>query len=318
MSRRRASAWTAREVADHISSLGPAYGQYAKNFVDNGVDGSMIGDLSDADLSSDLGVVSGLHRKKILKELEKLSAAPSSSAPSNSAPRAPTTPMQQPRWQPPNPRGFETPLSAAKKRSAPLPPEHRWGSPPGSTKKKKFNVSSNSAATNASVRRGVNNSEVARKLMELKPNESLDSRAAPFRPRSDSYNNSLPVPQRNWIKKNSGKRQWPPNQQSNLRNEEVLPHYDTHIGTAPKYSPRKVPVSPAQPPLSPKDVTKYKGPLHGDKLKVEGYSYLAHHKPDKMSPFGSLIASLENAEDPPDSNWPPSDLTPQKGACTIS
>jgi restriction endonuclease Mrr len=70
---------TASKVAEAIGRIGAAYLVYQQAFVDNGIDGTMLADWlgqSDEDilrvLTTDLGMSSSLHSKRVLLELKKL------------------------------------------------------------------------------------------------------------------------------------------------------------------------------------------------------------------------------------------------------
>jgi NLR family CARD domain-containing protein 3 len=70
---------TARDVAAAIGGIGPAYALYQQAFIDNGIDGTMLADWrgqSDEEtlrtLTTDLGIASSLHSKRVLLELKKL------------------------------------------------------------------------------------------------------------------------------------------------------------------------------------------------------------------------------------------------------
>ena len=74
---------TAPQVAEAIGRIGAAYVVYQQAFVDNGIDGTMLADWRgqpDEDilrvLTTDLGMSSSLHSKRVLLELKKLWAPP--------------------------------------------------------------------------------------------------------------------------------------------------------------------------------------------------------------------------------------------------
>ena len=74
---------TASQVAEAIGRIGAAYVVYQQAFVDNGIDGTMLADWRgqpDEDilrvLTTDLGMSSSLHSKRVLLELKKLWAPP--------------------------------------------------------------------------------------------------------------------------------------------------------------------------------------------------------------------------------------------------
>merc|ERR1712113_570136 len=62
--------WTAKQCSEWVGSLGDKYKQYVDAFVDNGVDGELLGEIADEELKEI--VASGLHRKKILTAWNKL------------------------------------------------------------------------------------------------------------------------------------------------------------------------------------------------------------------------------------------------------
>merc|ERR1712048_912123 len=62
--------WTAKQCSEWVGSLGDKYKQYIDAFVDNGVDGELLGEIADEELKEI--VASGLHRKKILTAWNKL------------------------------------------------------------------------------------------------------------------------------------------------------------------------------------------------------------------------------------------------------
>jgi hypothetical protein len=70
---------SASDVAASIGSIGPLYLPYRQAFIDNGIDGTMLAywrSQSDQDLlkilTEDLGIVSSLHSKRVLLQLQKL------------------------------------------------------------------------------------------------------------------------------------------------------------------------------------------------------------------------------------------------------
>src|SRR3954466_11193810 len=65
------------DVSAWLCSLGLE--QYVGAFRDNGVEGEVLGDLSDADLQG-LGIAPLGHRKKLLKAIAALAAKPASAA----------------------------------------------------------------------------------------------------------------------------------------------------------------------------------------------------------------------------------------------
>ena len=78
---------TSSQVAEAIGSIGPAHLVYQQAFVDNGIDRTMLADWrgqSDEDilrvLTTDLGMSSSLHSKRVLLELKKLWAPPPAQA----------------------------------------------------------------------------------------------------------------------------------------------------------------------------------------------------------------------------------------------
>jgi hypothetical protein len=64
-------AWSVAEVVGWVESKGFA----GASFLENLVDGKLLRALDDAMLKEDLGVVSKLHRKRFLLEVEHLYAA---------------------------------------------------------------------------------------------------------------------------------------------------------------------------------------------------------------------------------------------------
>jgi len=74
---------SAPDVAAAIGRIAPAYLSYQQAFIDNGIDGTMLADWrgqSDEDtlktLTTDLGIASSLHSRRVLLELKKLWALP--------------------------------------------------------------------------------------------------------------------------------------------------------------------------------------------------------------------------------------------------
>ena len=74
---------TACDAAAAIGRIGPAYALYQQAFIDNGIDGTMLADWrgqSDEEtlrtLTTDLGIASSLHSKRVLLELKKLWNSP--------------------------------------------------------------------------------------------------------------------------------------------------------------------------------------------------------------------------------------------------
>ena len=58
-----------QEIADWLEKLGIS--EYAQRFIENDIDISVLGDLTDRDLS-DLGISSLGHRRKILRAIAEL------------------------------------------------------------------------------------------------------------------------------------------------------------------------------------------------------------------------------------------------------
>jgi len=65
------TAWTSAEVAQWIRSLNPTFGPEAAIFDDEGIDGEMLLTLDDNIMKEELSIVSTLHRKKILSNIQK-------------------------------------------------------------------------------------------------------------------------------------------------------------------------------------------------------------------------------------------------------
>ena len=76
-----------QQIADWLKKLG--FGRYAQCFADNGIDLSVLPDLTDQDLEK-LGVLLG-HRRKILRAIGELSSA----APLTTKPAVGTEPKAQ-------------------------------------------------------------------------------------------------------------------------------------------------------------------------------------------------------------------------------
>ena len=57
--------WSVETVCKWLETLGPIYGQYKSNFVDNGVDGKMLKELNNVMLQ-EVKIETSLHRTKIL------------------------------------------------------------------------------------------------------------------------------------------------------------------------------------------------------------------------------------------------------------
>ena len=85
-----------QEIAEWLEKLGMS--EYAQRFVENGIDVSVLGYLTDQDLEK-IGVLLG-HRRKILAAIAKsddLSPAPASVPTPHSQPAAVSTPRDDPR-----------------------------------------------------------------------------------------------------------------------------------------------------------------------------------------------------------------------------
>jgi len=70
----RAVDWTEKEVAEWLGSIGNVFVKYGDSFINNGINGEELlnDDFGDAELK-EFGVTSKVHRKRILRELNKLS-----------------------------------------------------------------------------------------------------------------------------------------------------------------------------------------------------------------------------------------------------
>jgi len=68
------TTWTSAEVAQWVRSLNPTFGPEAAIFDDEGIDGEMLLTLDDQIMKEELNIVSTLHRKKILSNIEKRKA----------------------------------------------------------------------------------------------------------------------------------------------------------------------------------------------------------------------------------------------------
>merc|ERR1712228_122728 len=64
------SKWSENECSQWVGSLGDKYKQYVDAFVENGVDGNLLNEVTDEDLKDIVKL--GLHRKKILTAWNKL------------------------------------------------------------------------------------------------------------------------------------------------------------------------------------------------------------------------------------------------------
>jgi hypothetical protein len=62
--------WAVAEVAERVSAFGPAYAKYESAIKENGVDGKMLLELEASDVEE--LVQSGLHRKRLCRELREL------------------------------------------------------------------------------------------------------------------------------------------------------------------------------------------------------------------------------------------------------
>ena len=67
--------WSTDEVKAWVAALGAAYAPHADTFAANGVDGKILATLDDSDLRADLGVESGVQRRKILGAVRELLGA---------------------------------------------------------------------------------------------------------------------------------------------------------------------------------------------------------------------------------------------------
>lgn len=65
-----AATWSMEEVGQCLEDL--ALGRYAQTFIDEAVDGKLFLTLTDEDLKVDLGITSGIHRRKILTRIAEL------------------------------------------------------------------------------------------------------------------------------------------------------------------------------------------------------------------------------------------------------
>ena len=65
--------WSEEDVANHVASIGTAYEAYRQAIIDNGIDGALI--IENGIQEDDIValVPSKLHRKRLLRELKRLS-----------------------------------------------------------------------------------------------------------------------------------------------------------------------------------------------------------------------------------------------------
>merc|ERR1740123_758767 len=68
---KKINEWGELEIQQWIDSFGARYKQYASNFLENGVDGELLMDLTEDDLE-DIGISSRLHRRVILSKIRGL------------------------------------------------------------------------------------------------------------------------------------------------------------------------------------------------------------------------------------------------------
>jgi len=115
-------SWTAQEVADWTSGIGPKYKELADAFLEAGVDGSFLENIADEDLQ-ELGLNSGFLRKRFNHKLKILRATADSGGgvivtpkPNTSPPVAPVLPS------PPQRKSHPVPPVAPGAKSHPIPP----------------------------------------------------------------------------------------------------------------------------------------------------------------------------------------------------
>ena len=73
--RKLLQTYSASDISNHISQLGPIYASYSHLFIENDVDGEWLHRLNEkeiTDLLSEIGISKSLHRKKILSSFMKL------------------------------------------------------------------------------------------------------------------------------------------------------------------------------------------------------------------------------------------------------
>jgi hypothetical protein len=68
-----------QQIADWLKKLGMS--EYAERFAENGIDISVLRDLTDQDLK-DIGVLLG-HRRKLLRAIAELNGAPAAAPPAH-------------------------------------------------------------------------------------------------------------------------------------------------------------------------------------------------------------------------------------------
>jgi len=63
--------WNVDQVCQWLTTLGPIYNNYRTSFRSNGINGKILLTEIDANALTDLGVLTGLHRKRILNEINQ-------------------------------------------------------------------------------------------------------------------------------------------------------------------------------------------------------------------------------------------------------
>jgi hypothetical protein len=67
-----AASWSEEDVSEWLCSIGTAYAVYSASFVGNAVNGDVLLDPDFAENLVELGVLSKMHQKRIIKEIVKL------------------------------------------------------------------------------------------------------------------------------------------------------------------------------------------------------------------------------------------------------
>jgi hypothetical protein len=71
--------WTAHRVAQEVCAIGKGFEQYERVFIDNGLDGRTLLDVTDDDLR-DCGITNGAHLKRLRRMIVELAAPPVTAA----------------------------------------------------------------------------------------------------------------------------------------------------------------------------------------------------------------------------------------------
>jgi hypothetical protein len=82
--------WSEAEVGGWLQSIGAPYAQYCKSFADNCLNGRAVLELTQEELK-ELGVVSGVHRARLMADIKLYASTRSSPAPATSVLALPRT-----------------------------------------------------------------------------------------------------------------------------------------------------------------------------------------------------------------------------------